>query len=175
MRDLDPRFRELRPEVLGPLPDDDLPAAVYEHVLHHCLPDLGHEVDIVTGLPKAIQAVYATALLDNDVNNGGFNQFFWNSSGEFALLALEGLELFGATDHAAVVRKAIATYEAERVVLERYREDGSSEAFSESYKHTTLGQCDEAYYDLGFDSLRDAQVRFVRTHLEDFRSGAPAV
>lgn len=175
MRDLDPRFRELRPEVLGALPDDELPPAVYEHVLHHCLPDLARELEIVTGLPKAVQAIFTTTVLDNEVTNGGFNQFFWNSSGQYALLALEGLELLGATAHAAVVTKAIATYEAERAVLERFREDGSLEAFSESYKHTTLGRCDDEYYDLGFETLHEAQMRFVRNNLEGFRSGAPAV
>ncbi len=166
----DPRFRELSADILRGLTDNDLVSAVYAHVLHHVLPDLAHEVTIVTGLPIAVSAIYVTALLDNEVLNGGFQQFFWNSSGAFALMALEGLERLGAPKHAAVLQSAIATFEAERPVFDSYRALDTSDAFSESVKHSSLGVIDEQYYDLGFDALTDIQASYIRSHLEEFES-----
>src|SRR6266566_9875702 len=166
----DPRFRELSADLLRGLTDNDLVSAVYAHVLHHVLPDLAHEVAIVAGLPKAVSAIYVTTLLDNEVLNGGFHQFFWNSSGEFALMALEGLERLGAPKHAAVLQSAIATFETERAVFDRYRALDTSEAFSESVRRSSLGALDEQYYDLGFDALTDLQASYIRSHLDEFES-----
>jgi hypothetical protein len=166
----DPRFRQLSAEILRGLSDNDLVSAVYAHVLHHVLPDLVHEVTIVAGLPKAVSAIYVTTLLDNEVLNGGFHQYFWNSSGDFALMTLEGLERLGAPKHAAVLQSAIATFEAERAVFDRYRALDTSEAFNESVKHSTLGALDEQYYDLGFDALTDIQASYIRSHLGEFES-----
>jgi hypothetical protein len=173
-RELDPRFRELRPEVLSLLPPPQLASAVYEHVLHHCLPDLEQELTIVAALPPAVRAIYTTTVLENEVVNGGFNQYFWNSSGQLAFIALEGLDLIGATAHAALLRAAIATYESERAVLQRFRQDGSTEAFSESYEHTELGGLDDQYYALGAGELERIQASFILGHLDAFKSAGPA-
>jgi hypothetical protein len=173
-RELNPRFRELRPEVLRLLPPAQLASAVYEHVLHHCLPDLDHELTIVAGLPPAVRAIYTTTVLENEVVNGGFNQYFWNSSGQLAFMALEGLDLIGATGHAAILGAAIATYESERAVLQRFRHDGSAEAFSESYDHTELGGLDDQYYALGSGELERIQTSFILGHFDAFQSDGPA-
>ncbi len=166
----DPRFRELRADTLRALTNNELVPAVYAHVLHQVLPDLADEVAIVGALPKAIRAIYVTTLLDNEVLNGGFQQFFWNSSGEFALMALEALELLGASEHAAVLRSAIATFESERPVFERYRALNTVDAFSELVKHSSLGTLDEQYYDLGCDALTKIQASFIRSHIAEFES-----
>lgn len=47
-------------------------------------------------LDEGIREVVGVWLLDSEVNNGGFDQFYWNSAGEFALEAIEGLETIGA-------------------------------------------------------------------------------
>jgi hypothetical protein len=167
-RDLDPRFRELRAVDLQALDDSQLAPAVYEHVLHHCIHDLENELELVAALSPAVRAVYATTLLDNEILNGGFNQFFWNSTGQFALLALEGLQLIGASEHAAITRAAIATYEAERVKHEEFRHIGTKDAFAESYQHTELVDLDDRYCAL--DGLPDILTRFIREHTHLFNS-----
>jgi hypothetical protein len=44
--------------------------------------------------------------LEADVNNGGFDQYFFNGSGDQAHFAPEALERIGASEMAAIVRKA---------------------------------------------------------------------
>ena len=163
----DERFRRLTPELLASVPDDELSDAI----LHHVVLRMGNETtrkrEVVRACPVGVRAVFATLLVDLEVNNGGFNQLFWNPSGEFAGDALAGYELMGAEDYASVMRAAIATWESEREILAPFHEEGTLEAFSESYQHTSLGDLDGRYYAL---NGRIAQIwsRFVRARPELF-------
>ena len=44
------------------------------------------------------------------IENGGFDQFFYNSSGDFAAEAVTALESIGAANKAAIVKRAIALF-----------------------------------------------------------------
>jgi|SRR5205823_13843906 len=54
---------------------------------------------------KVFSAIWA---LESEVNNGGFSQYFLNSSAESASFVVEALETVGAPDTAAICRRAIA-------------------------------------------------------------------
>ncbi len=49
-------------------------------------------------------------LLDAEVNNGGFDQFFFNSSGDKTAEIIDALELVGASRTAAMVKRAAAKF-----------------------------------------------------------------
>ena len=163
----DPRFRELTPELLASLPPDELPDAVVHHVTFrvHGQEDPGNAFE---QLPPGIRAVYSTWVVDAEVNNGGFNQFFYNRDVSLAGEALAGYELLGAEDYADVMRAAIATYEVERDRLAKFHDAGTLEAFSESYKHTELGAVDQRYYALG-DRIYTVWSTAVRERPQLFR------
>lgn len=164
----DPRFRELTPALLAGISADEVGDVVLQHVAL-AVAERGEDGrdDIVRRLPPGTQAIYTTWLVDMEVNNGGFNQFFFNPHGRFAGLALAGYELLGAEEYAAVMRAAIATHEAERRTMARYYEAGTLEAFSESYRHTALAEVDQRYYALG-DRIYDTWAKFVRSRPELF-------
>lgn len=48
--------------------------------------------------------------LESEVNNGGFHQYFLNSTGDFAWFAPMALEAIGATYMAVIVRKACSIF-----------------------------------------------------------------
>jgi hypothetical protein len=50
--------------------------------------------------------------LEADVNNGGFDQYYFNSSGDLAGDAVESLNAIGAKNTADVVRQANALFGA---------------------------------------------------------------
>jgi len=164
----DPAFRHLTSTLLGSLASDEVGSAIVQHVALQ-VDELGEENRdaIVSRLPSGTQAVYTTWLVDIEVNNGGFNQFFFNAYGQYAGLALAGYELLGAEDYAAVMRAAIATHEAERDTIARYYDENTLESFSESYQHTELGEVDQRYYALG-DRIYGVWASFVRQHPELF-------
>ena len=62
------------------------------------------------GLRPAEQVVYCVDGLERDVNNGGFEQFFLNSPGEYARETEAALRTIGAHHTAALVEQAIAVF-----------------------------------------------------------------
>jgi hypothetical protein len=163
----DERFRRLTPEVLAALSADEIGEAVVHHVHLRVAGAWGHEAPAIRALPLGVRAIYATWLVDAEVNNGGFNQYFFNSSGQYADEALAGYELLGTEDYAAVMRSAIATFEIDRERLEPLYSAHTLESFSESYRHTSLGEVDQRYYALG-DRIYVAWAVFVRDHPDAF-------
>ncbi len=161
----DERFRELTRDLLDALANDQLADAIVQHVLLRTSGDSSDRLSIVRAMPAGVRAIYTTWLVDAEVCNGGFNQFFWNPSGEFGGDALAGYELMGAEAYAAVMRGALATWEIERGPLARFHAEGTLEAFSASYAYTTLGEADGAYYALE-DAIRDVWPRFARANPE---------
>ncbi|WP_289032100.1 DMP19 family protein [uncultured Paraglaciecola sp.] len=63
--------------------------------------------DSLSELETTILSVW---LLEADVNNGGFNQYFWNSSGDFANQVVSSLHKIGAEDAAYIVKAALANF-----------------------------------------------------------------
>ena len=163
----DERYRRLTPEVLSALSADDIGDAIVQHVHWRVAGAWGREMEVIRTLPPGVRAIYATWLVDAEVNNGGFNQYFFNSSGRYSGEALAGYELLGAEEYAAVMRSAIATFEVDRQRLEPYYRAHTLESFSESYGHTDLGEVDQRYYALG-DRIYLAWAVFVQAHPDAF-------
>ncbi len=65
------------------------------------------EADILATLPRGIRAGYTLVVLDSEVRNGGFYQWFTNSSGKIANDTLEDLRLIEATKHVRLVQQAL--------------------------------------------------------------------
>ena len=91
--------------------------------------------------------VVATEILDAEVNNGGFDQFYYNCQLEYIDDAIEGLKIFGEE---AYVRLAQASKEI-------YLKDKESYA---GRRNPALDVLDEEYYTL--PSYRDKKVTFIK-------------
>ncbi|MBK7582664.1 MAG: DMP19 family protein [Myxococcales bacterium] len=57
-------------------------------------------------LSEAEKLYYAVGLVHGDVYNGGFDQYFFNSSGSFYAHAVRGLQIIGATQSAQLLAQA---------------------------------------------------------------------
>ena len=57
-------------------------------------------------LSEEERELLAVWCLDSEVNNGGFDQFYWNSTGDLATEAVEGLTTIGADERAGIVEAA---------------------------------------------------------------------
>lgn len=77
--------------------------------------------------------VFSVWRLEAEVNNGGFRQFFWNSSGDLAEETVDSLMKLGAPETASIVQAAIANFgdhgvpkdrERRQVVLEELEQAG---------------------------------------------------
>ena len=109
--------------------------------------------------------VWGWFMVDGEVNNGGFNQLFWNDSRRSVSLAREAFQLIGATDHLQLLDEAVARLDANLDRFKRYAVLRTLDAFSESYAEGVFDDLDRRYFDLDADPLL---VAYIRSHPEEF-------
>jgi hypothetical protein len=153
--------RKVQPPDLAAIADDAVEYAILDFV--HAKMD-GHydrETEFLATLPPGVRALYVTSGVEDEVNNGGFNQYYWNSEGKFADEAVAAFEFFAAHKHAELMREANRIHAAEQAEIEKFKEQGTLQAFSDSYKVSKLGPLDERFYkiDENLSALRVAKIR----------------
>ena len=156
-------YKTLDPDIILSIPEDKLEQAVFDYIAEKIGADWNREREVVESLGAGFRAHYATWTLEAEVNNGGYNQFFWNSSGYWIHEAIAGFRLFGATDYAENAEEALRIYELEQESQNRFKEQGTLEAFSESYEHTDLGAVDDQFFNIKED-LSQLKVEYIRAN-----------
>lgn len=101
----------------------------------------------------AIEELFATWVLDSEVRNGGFDQFFLNNGIELGLAANRGLARIGADQCVEIMNKAIEIHKNE------------SEEFTDR-RNPMFNPLDEHWYEI--EKLEKLQEEYVRTNLEKF-------
>lgn len=99
--------------------------------------------EIMSDVELAILAVEA---FDREVNNGGFVQFFYNSSAEYAPIVVKCLSNIGCNELAALAQKAIDILNVESLDTDsiEQRMDSDDDELEEA-----LGELDGVFYDTG--------------------------
>lgn len=153
-------------ETIDITPDSLLVGLIFDHISGSLPNDPQQELASVLSLPKPQQAVYMIWWLEAEVNNGGFNQYYYNSSGQFAKYIPEALKLIGANQFATLTQAANSVYEREKEHITK-DQDGTTEGFSKSYDNNPLEKFDEQYYALK-EPLMELQIAFIRKNKEAF-------
>lgn len=96
-------------------------------------------------LGKEEQVVLAITALEAEVNNGGYDQFFVNSSHEFAPTIVSTLRRVGCEKTAAITQRAIAALDVPRLSAKAVRE---AIAQRSARRTRILEECDQAFYAL---------------------------
>ncbi len=90
--------------------------------------------------------IVAIEALEREVNNGGYRQFFLNSSREFAPMIVDALVRIGCPKVAATTQDAIDALHARDL-----SPDAIEAALSSGANDDELNECDDAYYQAGED------------------------
>ena len=162
-----PKLARLSPEALASISDDDLESVLVGYLFDHMLPSVDDR-EAVAALPPALQAWYVTFVVDAEVLNGGFNQFFFNSSGALAPLAPAAFTQIGIPEAGELVRRALELLETHAPALEAAEQAGTIEAFMETYVDQPFEELDNEY-GTNEGQWREARVRFLRRHAPTFR------
>ena len=160
-------YKRLTPEILASIPDDKLEQAIIDYVYEKVARRHDQEVQIIKGMSDGLRATHATWVAEAEVNNGGFNQFFWNSSREYAAEAVAGFTLFELPALARLMQRAIIVNQEEAARLEKFKERGSLKAFSESYKENPINDLDKQFYEAA-KNLSATRIAFIRKHPDLF-------
>jgi hypothetical protein len=150
----------LDPDMLASIPDSEIEQAIVDDVFSK-LDDDAHPELVIEGLSEGCRALILTWMVEAEVNNGGFNQYYWNTDGIFAEEAVRAFEFFGADQHAALMQEANEVHASEVEAIGKLKDRGTWEAFSESYEVSNLGSLDDRFYRLSEDlsALRTSKIR----------------
>ena len=157
------RYASFDIETLRGVEDQYLEQAVLDYIFASIGNDHHKTKQIVLGLSRGFQVVYISWIVEAEVMNGGFNQYFWNSSCQFAELTPAALRELGAPEAAALMEQALTVAIAEIPTMSKFRSQGTLEAFSESYKHTDLTDLDTPFCKLA-EAFPKLRLEFIRNH-----------
>lgn len=161
-------YEKLTSEILKTIPDDKLEQAIIDNIDTNFEKGEQYTLDKISKLTKGQQAVFSTWWLEAEVNNGGFNQFYFNSSGQFAEMAEIGFGTIGAEKFSELTSRANKIYSENKERLEEF-DDGTMESFSESYKDNPLNDMDTEFYKVyESEKIGDLRIKYIREHLNDF-------
>ncbi len=101
--------------------------------------DYGDEID---KLNEHERVFFITQTLEEEVNNGGFWQFFYNSSGDFSGELIDAFTKIGALKTAEICKQALSIFNGD-VPTDR---DERGELLAQLDCNDFWDECDEAFY-----------------------------
>jgi hypothetical protein len=111
------------------------------------------------GLTDAERVVLAAEALEREVNNGGYDQFFVNSS-DFAQDIVESLRCIGCKKTATITKRAIKALGVSQPTRE---EVNAAMAAENERRSAKLTRCDDAYYEAA-EPLADRLFAFIKAN-----------
>lgn len=97
----------------------------------------------VQSLTEEERIVVAVEALEREVNSGGYDQFFVNSSREFAPTVVDALQRIGCKKAATITQRAIAALGVSDVTSEAI---DAAMAGDDERRLAKLNRCDDSYY-----------------------------
>lgn len=161
-------YKKLTKEIIDSANDNELEMIVYDNICSRFNSDYSNDYEVVKGLSKGQQAIYSIWWVEAEVNNGGFNQFYFNPSGKFAEMAVDGFKVIGANKFADLMIQANKIYNENKEILEGF-DDGTIESFSKSYEDNPLDSMDQKFYELYKDeNLSELRIAYIRKNYTEF-------
>jgi hypothetical protein len=120
----------------------------------------------VLRLPKREQIVYTVEVLNQQVSNGGFHQYFANQYGQFAYLTIENLRIIGANDFAELVLSATSILNDDNLDEESfgakvYRHELDKIESYDKELCDYLDSLDSKYYELDIELLTEKLTEYL--------------
>ena len=146
-------------EILAMENDHEFVQQIWYRVGEKC--GYGEDLSVLSSSERIF---FVTLLLEAEVNNGGFSQYFFNSSGDYANEVAAAYEEIGAVKTAEICRKACSLFGEE---VPRDWELRQTLLMLHDEYEPVLNECDSAFYAYEED-LASLTRDYVLNHLEDF-------
>ena len=122
--------------------------------------------DEIAKLTDAEKTFYFVVQLESEVNNGGFSQFLFNSSGDFANDTSTALRKIGAEKTAQIYDKMLAAFGGKVPPDRDERIEMLDEILSDEINEI-LNECDDRFYEYS-DDLAELNYQFVLNNKAQF-------
>ena len=126
-----------------------------------------NDLENIENLTKSEKTFLYVEILESEINNGGFDQFFYNSSGDYAYEALQALNEIGAKKTANLLNEAYIIFpknpipkqaESRQILLEKISKE-TSERWNE---------LEDMFY-LQDENIEKLLLEYVRKNKLDFK------
>jgi len=120
-------------------------------------------------LPRGLRVSHNLMSLESEVSNGGFHQFFGNSSGRFARETLEDCRLVGALKKASLLKRAMGLIDDYIAATDRVPTDDDDPFTLDPVDspEAEMDRLEEAYYALEeTESVYRLVAAYIRAHPE---------
>ncbi|MCR9201464.1 MAG: DMP19 family protein [Planctomycetaceae bacterium] len=118
-------------------------------------------------IPLGIQAFWVTWIVQAEVNNGGFNQFYCNTADRLSVDAIKAFRYFNANAHADLMQQANAKRANEGATPKSMQADATKQSFVDSYAHSSLSPFDTRFEELQ-DELTELRHQKIRSVPHEF-------
>lgn len=116
-------------------------------------------------LSESEATVLAVEAFEREINNGGYGQFFYNSSNEYVGRIVADLARIGCAETARLTETAIAALGLEipdpETVGKRVLEDDAS-------LENSLEKCDDAFFQMT-DNIEGRLFAFIKANMKEFK------
>ncbi len=124
--------------------------------------DYGNQIE---KLNKAQKVLYVTYELEAEVNNGGFSQYFYNSSGNLSNELVPSFKAIGAERTAEICQKAVSVF-GDSVPVDRNEREECYDKMGDDVSEL-LSECDHEFYEYE-DDIMELQYKFVMENQDSF-------
>lgn len=153
-----------KPDIYTLLSSPDTNNAIIEIDNYVCkLCSYGDTLDRLTEPQKIF---YFNQNLEREINNGGFNQYFYNSSGDFAHDTIISLRTIGADKTADILQKAIDQFPNSTVSKDRAKRQEVLEQIEEA-ANEVWEQLDQTFYKYE-DDLNELNIQYIKQNRSSF-------
>lgn len=155
---------------LQKIPDEMLEQAIIDYILEKIAKDFSKEEKVISKLSVGMQAVYTTWVVEAEVNNGGFHQYYWNTSGKLALRAMEGFKQIGALETAQLMANSVAVAVYEIPEIKKNIQKKQLEIISKKlFKYTKLNDLDLIFFKNN-ENIPKLRIKYIRSNLPLFNT-----
>ena len=161
--------KRISSEVISGISDEEIQYVLFDRVWFRAGEINQNAMEFAATQSDGLRMVFHVTILDAEIGNGGFNQYFFNELDQFFDEQINGLGLIKATKHQDLLRLAasLRRREEQNAELQRLYEAQTMESFMATYEFTTLGECDQGWYALE-SALASSIVRYVRENAREF-------
>jgi hypothetical protein len=152
------------PNLEGLLSSENVNSSIIE--LDNFIVDLCDYGDNLGQLTKHQRSFYLNQNLEREVNNGGFLQYFYNSSGDNAHETISSLNEIGAFITSRILEVAISQFPGSQVPMDS-EERAQIIAQIEDKANEVWSDLDQEFYKYQ-DDLNELNIEYVKKHKESF-------
>lgn len=130
--------------------------------------DVPHWYSYIINLPVHLQVTYLTVVLENQVLNGGFHQYFANSYGQFAKETIEALIEIGAFKKSNLLDKSLHIVQDASMSDVEFRKELMNKTLKKLYVdddlYDPLEKLDDMYYDIDDEDISDLLSSYLKKY-----------